>query len=68
MAKKLTLKKGTGVLFIGVVIPENYLVPSKLSLAYIADNYEELMWERDFMEEYEAKRDIERVVARNSNF
>ena len=38
MAKKLTLKKGTGVLFIGVVIPENYLVPSKLSLAYIADN------------------------------
>lgn len=66
---KLTLKKGSlkGAAIVGV-IPANYLVPSKLSEGYIADHYEELRWERDFLEEYEMQRDIEKVVSRNSNF
>lgn len=66
---KLNLKKGNlkGAVMVGV-IPANYLVPSKISEGYIADHYEELRWERDFLEEYEMQRDIERIVSRSSNF
>lgn len=66
---KLNLKPGklTGAVAI-FLVPANYLVPEKLSESYIADHYEELQYERDFLEEYEISRDIERVVSRNSNF
>ena len=65
---KLNLKPGTLKGAIVSVVSANYLIPAKLSLDFIADNYEELRWEEDFMESYEMQRDIERVVLMNSNF
>ena len=65
---KLTLKKGNLKGTMVSVVSANYLMPAKLSLDFIADNYEELRWEEDFMESYEMQRDIERVVLMNSNF
>ncbi len=65
---KLNLKKGNLKGAVVSVVSANYLVPAKLSLDFIADNYEELRWEEDFMEAYEISRDIEKVVSRNSNF
>lgn len=65
---KLNLKKGNLKGTVVSVVSANYLVPTKLSLDFIADNYEELRWEEDYMESYNISRDIERVVLRNSNF
>lgn len=65
---KLNLKKGNLKGIMVSVVTANYLVPRKLSLEFIADNYEGLRWEEDYMEAYNIKRDIERVVSRNSNF
>lgn len=65
---KLNLKPGKLTGAVVSVVSANYLVPTKLSLDFIADNYEELRWEEDFMEEYEIQRDIERVVSRNNFF
>lgn len=65
---KLNLKKGNLKGAMVSVVSANYLIPAKLSLDFIADNYEELRWEEDFMESYEMQRDIERVVLMNSNF
>lgn len=65
---KLNLKPGTLKGAVVSVVSANYLVPTKLSLDFIADNYEELRWEEDFMEEYEMQRDIERIVSRSNFF
>ncbi len=65
---KLNLKKGNLKGVVVSVVPANYLVPTKLSEEFIADNYESLRWEEDYMEAYEISRDIEKVVSRNSNF
>ena len=65
---KLNLKKGNLKGVVVSVVSANYLVPTKLSEEFIADNYESLRWEEDYMEAYEISRDIEKVVSRNSNF
>lgn len=65
---KLNLKKGNLKGAIVSAITANYLVPTKLSEEFIADHYEELRWEEDYMETYNISRDIERVVLMNSNF
>ena len=65
---KLNLKKGNLKGAVVSVVSANYLVPTKLSEEFIADNYESLRWEEDFMEEYEIQRDIERVVSRSNFF
>lgn len=65
---KLNLKPGTLKGAIVSVVSANYLVPSKLSEEFIADNYESLQYEEDYMETYNISRDIERVVLMNSNF
>ena len=65
---KLNLKKGSLKGAVVSVVSANYLVPTKLSEEFIADNYESLQYEEDYMETYEMQRDIERIVLRNSNF
>lgn len=65
---KLNLKKGNLKGAVISVVSANYLVPTKLSEEFIADNYESLLWEEDYMETYEIQRDVERIVFRNSNF
>ena len=65
---KLNLKPGTLKGAIVSVVSANYLIPAKLSLDFIADNYESLQYEEDYMETYNISRDIERVVLMNSNF
>ena len=65
---KLNLKKGNLKGTVVSVVSANYLVPAKLSEEFIADNYESLLWEEDYMETYEIQRDVERIVFRNSNF
>ena len=65
---KLNLKPGKLTGAIVSVVSANYLVPAKLSEEFIADNYESLQYEEDYMETYNISRDIERVVLMNSNF
>lgn len=65
---KLNLKKGNLKGGIVSVVPANYLIPNNLSEDFIADNYESLRYEEDYMETYNIQRDIERVVFKSNNF